>query len=316
MDCDPGFDDATNFFSTMAHEFQHMINFNQKYIQQGVGVQDTWINEGLSSAAETLYTGTIITWKTNYYNEDPDLNIRYGQNFVCWGSGVGSAYTDNLGNYSTVYLFFQWLRLQSSITNGIFKSIISNTYCDYRCVEANMKTTMYSGAGVWKDYLRDWFTANIYCQNTGLYGYKGQIKTTPHLINPGSSWQLYPGEGVYSGITTSYTITPAGYIDYAGLNTNTRVSDTNGSSYTGNVLVTFHHNGSKDGSVETTGTLPSVVVKSGIEGGAIESFSRKAPKGSYPIDAAFNLNDKTVDKTAGIRRVKSLDGVQFNGKKR
>ena len=61
--------------------------------------QDTWINEGLSSAAEYVYKGSHITDKINYYNADPNTYIAQGLNFLTW--------LNYYENYSTVYLFFQ-----------------------------------------------------------------------------------------------------------------------------------------------------------------------------------------------------------------
>ena len=56
MDCNPGNPAATTFNLTMAHELQHLVNFNQKVFVQGSPAgQDTWINEGLSNAAEYVY---------------------------------------------------------------------------------------------------------------------------------------------------------------------------------------------------------------------------------------------------------------------
>jgi hypothetical protein len=40
--------------STIVHEFQHMINFNQHRLVRGATSEDTWLNEGLSHFAEEL----------------------------------------------------------------------------------------------------------------------------------------------------------------------------------------------------------------------------------------------------------------------
>ena len=51
LDCYPADPMTIDFQMTVAHEFQHLINFTQKGLSDGI-YQDTWINEGLSSAAE------------------------------------------------------------------------------------------------------------------------------------------------------------------------------------------------------------------------------------------------------------------------
>ncbi|MBQ7528518.1 hypothetical protein IJT10_01255 [bacterium] len=50
-------EDDYNFYSTMAHEFQHMCCFNQKYIRYGSydgSMEDTCINEGMSQLSEDI----------------------------------------------------------------------------------------------------------------------------------------------------------------------------------------------------------------------------------------------------------------------
>lgn len=40
--------------STLVHEFQHMISFNQHRLERGASSEETWLNEGLSHFAEEL----------------------------------------------------------------------------------------------------------------------------------------------------------------------------------------------------------------------------------------------------------------------
>ncbi|MGE5549259.1 MAG: hypothetical protein ACM3ZC_01850 [Bacteroidota bacterium] len=60
---------------TLAHEFQHMIYFDQHY-NRGVTSTYTWLNEALSQAAEyyTGYTGSHLDW------------IAYFLIIIGWGS--------------------------------------------------------------------------------------------------------------------------------------------------------------------------------------------------------------------------------------
>ena len=43
-----------DIYSTLAHEFQHMIHFNRKFIEKGLGNSDTWYNEMLSMLVEDI----------------------------------------------------------------------------------------------------------------------------------------------------------------------------------------------------------------------------------------------------------------------
>jgi hypothetical protein len=78
---------------------------------------DTWINEGLSTAAEYVYAGDPAG-RVRYYNDDPLGTIQIGNNFFYWG-GIWDS--DILADYTTAYLFFQWLRMHSSNGIGIYK---------------------------------------------------------------------------------------------------------------------------------------------------------------------------------------------------
>jgi hypothetical protein len=53
--CNVSVDDARfSLPPVMIHEFQHMISFNQHVLSRGGRVEETWLNEGLSSFAEEL----------------------------------------------------------------------------------------------------------------------------------------------------------------------------------------------------------------------------------------------------------------------
>lgn len=179
---------------TLAHEFQHLVNYSEKVIRQRRSPQDTWINEGLSAAVEYLYLGKHVQWKIDYFNQvqyqttqgktyNPlsDSNL-WGQYFVSWGR-----WGDPLVNYSTVYLFFQWLRIQAgSTSNGnpeIYRSILQDPASDYQAVvhAFNFHTRDIledipgGGSWTWKGIFRSWLLANLLNQPSGWYGYKHQL---------------------------------------------------------------------------------------------------------------------------------------------
>lgn len=58
IDIYPGVPDSETTLSTVAHEFQHLVNFGVSARRRS-SVMDTWIDEGLSTAAEHLYLGKI-----------------------------------------------------------------------------------------------------------------------------------------------------------------------------------------------------------------------------------------------------------------
>ncbi len=302
MDINPGIIGDEDFMVTIAHEFQHLVNFYQKVFVQGSTTgQDTWINEGLSSAAEHLYLGKHIDWKIDYYNNDTHPTkgakvIARGQNFVSWGT-----WGDPLANYSTVYLFFQWLRLQSSLGVDIYKNIIDNSFDDYRSVEA-----MASGiSATWKELLRDWFIANAFNDPTGKYGYKGDIapltlpllsSLSPLYYTSGTNFPLRPGDAVYVSIFPSADMTVSGSIGYAGLNTATSAVDVTGSMYSGNLLLSYNFNGNPSTSTENTAPLSAMIIQQ-VDVTVSSAVSRSvSPESSsrtiFPIDLIINSDGK------------------------
>ncbi|GAB4373025.1 MAG: hypothetical protein Kow009_09020 [Spirochaetales bacterium] len=273
---------------TMAHEFQHLVDYSEKVIRQKMSPMDTWINEGLSAAAEYLYLGKHVDWKIAYFNQvqylgqsyDPgeDANL-WGQYFVSWG-----AWGDPLVNYSTVYLFFQWLRIHAGPlpTGGpeVYKQILQEPYSDYRSV-VNAFNTRTGGSWTWKKLFRTWLLANLLNQSSEWYGYKDQLtdaQGTPlHLyprffINLGTGTDqiyfrnsyppfgmegdtagkafLYPGDAVYVKLSTSLSLTEMDPIAYGGttLGSGDPVVKSGSSTYdTGEILIAGNVAGEPDG---------------------------------------------------------------------
>jgi len=268
IDTYPGMvgDDYEGVFTTLAHEMQHMINFVTRVIKDSDTLMDTWIDEGLSSAAEYIISdGTHLSDRIDWYNENgsnrTNINglIDQGNNFFIWDNHT----TDRnpypvLDDYATVYLFFQWLRLQKG--DNIYRDIISSNYCDYQAVE--------NAAGEdWDILLKNWLAANYINDSTGEYGYKGDISDiVVHMAPAGSTeFRLYPGEGVYSptddGDTMPLQGTRGPNIRYAGLDKTEGVSDS--TVFPGGVLLTYNINTAIDGIAEigiTTGRAANVII--------------------------------------------------------
>ncbi len=281
IDNDPG--DATDAYDIIAHELQHLINYNQKVLIQS-GIQfDTWINEGLSSGAEYVYSGIISSSRINTYNADSLGYIEEGMSFETWFG--------ELENYSTVYLFFQWLRLHASNGTNVYKEIIDQPEVDYIAVvdAINSRIGDLSSAN-WDEILRNWFSANAFQDSSGILGYEDVISLTIHPLagKANSNWPLYAGEGIYVAISGDEAMTPDGYINYAGLNTATS-SIVTSSLYSGNYLLCYNYEGtpaSIDSDFETTAPLPNpnIVVKySAQQMQMINEAIANEPE-SYPID--------------------------------
>lgn len=221
LDCNPGIPGTNDFLITAAHEFQHLINFAHNGMTNGK-IQDTWINEGLSSAAEYLYSGNHIAKRINYYNNFQENNSS-GNNFYKWGN--------ELIDYSTVYLFFQWLRIHSSDEDAIYKDILYSPFTDYRAVveQAEKHIPNYDGIQInntsWTNIMIDWLISNQINDNYGIFGYKGNLGSLSQMQSNSGITNIYPFEAImrinngyyypsesgsniiYRGITADGTIT-------------------------------------------------------------------------------------------------------------
>ncbi|GMO64111.1 MAG: hypothetical protein Ta2A_11640 [Treponemataceae bacterium] len=272
MDTNPGFNPVNanamqSFYSTMAHELQHLIEFSQTVIK-GKSEKDVWINEGLSTGAEYIYgngTGSPAqqTSRINYFNSDPEDTIVYGNNFFVWDGWweMPSHGGDVLADYATAYLFFQWLRIHADNDTGIYKEIIASPYADYRAVTypANLRTSIISSSTDWDNLLSSWMIANARKDSSGVYGYKGQITpmiTYFNLATPVTTYEFAPGEGIYSLFAGGHTSlsassVPSGqpHIKYAGIpSTGTTIGRT--APYTGELLLTYNANTDTGGGYE------------------------------------------------------------------
>jgi len=207
IDTNPGMennkiDDALN---TLAHEMQHLMNFVTSIIKRYeiknstryILSMDTWIDEGLSSAAEWVYSGHSQN-RIDWYNQNGTSNgrkglIDQGNNFFVWGNRTKENSYAILDDYATVYLFFQWLRLHGS--SDIYKRIITSEFRDHEAVTSEFGME-------WNIILKTWLAANYINERDGLFGYKDDLILSnvkvPSAANIGKTLMLAPGEGVYS----------------------------------------------------------------------------------------------------------------------
>jgi hypothetical protein len=202
-------------YVTIAHELQHCINYASRS-SAGKRPMDIWIDEGLSTAAEQIYLGRHNDEKISQFSFSE--TIQQGNNFFVWGNEDGNI----LDEYSTVYLFFQWLRIQSGGT-GIYRTIIDSEHYDYRAVTGAISGTFAEGLGSasWETTLSSWLAANYINSPEGIYGYHGEIPELRVWAIGKQTKDLLPGEGVYSiaGGSASGSLPDSGgpNIKYAGL---------------------------------------------------------------------------------------------------
>jgi len=253
IDTYPGVPGTEESSATFAHELQHLMCFVNHFISGKQSYIDTWIDEGLSSAAEWLYLGGHVASKINWYNGDLSGLIRKGNNFFVWDNRGSENTNAVLDDYATVYLFFQWLRLQSGSTR-IYNDITMSSDYDYKAI-TNAANKAMSGNGYddWGTLLKTWLAANYINAPSGPYGYRNDSTLKNISVKTFSAGNtnvsLAPGEGVFS-MTNNYVM-PSGKqnIRYAGLDKTGVLSNTE--TYSGGVLLTYNANTNNTGGTES-----------------------------------------------------------------
>jgi len=243
------------FYETLAHEMQHLMNFTttERYrtANQPRGSMDTWLDEGLSSAAEWVYSRIPSQRRINWYNDDVTGYIAKGDNFFVWGNYTNTDPLTILNDYSTVNLFFQWLRIHSEIGEKIYGRIMNAPHSDHQAI------TMQYIDGSWPTMLQAWHAANYIMHPSKEYGYMNDSylkHIKPRYINNGSFYaSLFPGEAVYSysaSEKSSPTDDVGGTVWYTGLHKdtgpNSNFFDIN-MVPKGGALLTFNYNPNKNG---------------------------------------------------------------------
>jgi len=278
IDTNPGLSDGkiNEVYMTLAHEMQHFMNFTSsiayRVTNNTIYAMETWIDEGLSSAAEWVYSGKHIAdkvdWFSNNGNGDNLIgDINKGNNFYVWGNREQGNQYAILDDYATVYLFFQWLRLQSH--DSIYKEIIKSPSTDKQAVINAFNAKNISGAtySSWEGMLKDWLKANVINSDTGREGYKGDSTLKGIKISYApqgtTTLGLYSGEGVYSYSASNPSYSPSGNIKYEYLNTEKTLL-----TYNSNTVNSVDKNTNINTLIEvgtTTGNIkPSVIIiKSG-----------------------------------------------------
>jgi len=286
----PGSDSSNE---TIAHEMQHLMNFVSTFLFRN-DPMDTWIDEGLSTAAEWVYTGKHPEVRWKYYIEDRSNLIKKGNNFYIWDNHGSESPLANLDDYATAYLFFQYLRLQSVEPKDIYYDILTSKFSNYQAVTTatNINNTHKNN---WQLLLRDWHAANYTNAASGPYGYKDdatlkQVKA-PMVPAGTTSVNLYPGEGVYSKTTTAESVpSGSGNIRYAGLSSS-GATPNDSTGFANGARLTYNVDTNKEGSFatgNTTGIAPSMGISITDISGSVQIDPYKFT-GPFKVDAGYFL---------------------------
>ncbi|MEA4805530.1 fibronectin type III domain-containing protein [Acetobacterium wieringae] len=168
--------DLAASYSTMAHELQHLVNFNCNYAQTGRQMA-TWLNEGLSQAAEHMYNG-VQDVRVNYYNDS--AAIADGRSVLDWQNA------DVMSSYSLSYLFTQYLKEQAELKSGgttdIFAKIIQDPGDEVAAVTNVIQSDIDSKLTL-AQTLTNFRVATVVKSPVGSYGF-GNDATAFSGVNP------------------------------------------------------------------------------------------------------------------------------------
>ncbi|MDM5329807.1 Ig-like domain-containing protein [Neobacillus sp. CF12] len=314
--------DVTAAYETIAHEFQHMVNFNQNiFVENTVEVMPSWLNEALSMAAEQIYTGQGLSSRIDYYNASE--SISNGHSLLYWDNEG-----DTLSNYSLSYLFGQYIKKQANQGDSIFKEIINDVNNDYRAVENAAKKYIHSGMTFGK-LMTSYRMALLLKQDTGLYGFKGDpfFDAVEEKLYFGSSTNLRGGGAVVTTFNSAdgFTIPTA-----KGPNVTYTTFKMDGSGMDITPPAAPKVNAVTDQSTAVTGTAEAnaqVIVKAGAvsigtgTANATGSFSVTIPKQKGGTTLTVTAKDQAGNESSGTNVVVtatttaySAIKVQLNGK--
>jgi hypothetical protein len=193
-------------YPTLAHEFQHLVNFNQTYnVEHDTVVMDNWLNEALSLAAEDMIYGSQ-TDRITYVNNN--TAIRDGRSLIDWNT----ANSDIVANYSLSYLFSQYLRTQIDQAAGdgegvlSYKSIIEDPAENYVAVENVIKDKIDTNL-TFGQFMTNFRAAMLLKADSGPYGFNNEAGFDT-IITPtytGTGTTLKGGGAVVKSISLPFT---------------------------------------------------------------------------------------------------------------
>lgn len=201
-------EEISNTYSTLVHEFQHLINFSYQVAggtdESLYASMETYLNEAFSMAAEHMICGASAC----------ESRISYFNAANAYTPGSPLCYWENtLSNYSNSYLFGQYIRTRYAAKTGtdgnsIFKMILEarqrNAGGDTLQMIADVLETTES------ELIMNFWTAVLTKEQSGPLGFGGE--TWADSITP----QIYESTddstgNIYNGGAKFYRIGEGGF---------------------------------------------------------------------------------------------------------
>lgn len=155
--------------AVLAHEFQHVISFNQKKSVNGYR-EDTWVNELRSEYSSQLALGTIPEDRLRAFLKTPDDSLGEWKN--------------DPANYGGVAVFAAYVA--SRFGSRVFPTIMSRPSIGIPSLEETFLIFSHNLGG-FTEVFRDWVLANVFNRfwiADGRYGYRSNAFAGKKFIIP------------------------------------------------------------------------------------------------------------------------------------
>ena len=146
------------YLSTLCHEFQHMVHWNQN------APQETWLNEGAAVVASRL-CGYGVGGLADWFAENPDVQL------TSWSNESSAA----LPHYAAAYLFMEYLAQHYGGHENL-KTLIALPLRGQASIDAYLAGEGY--AATFYDVFADWTVANYISDRRvadGKYAYEVRL---------------------------------------------------------------------------------------------------------------------------------------------
>ena len=162
--------------STLFHEYQHMIHYNQKFDVES-DEDTTWYNEMLSMLCEDIMAETLGLDETVQDDRIPTFNVYYPL------SGI-SEYLDSESwiSYGTAYAFGAWLARNYGGVNLVEK-MSKNAYVGKESI-VNAVNSINSTSLTWEDLVKEYLQAVVF---RSAYSKENDLPTF-NKTTKGSGW--------------------------------------------------------------------------------------------------------------------------------
>lgn len=253
MDIYPSIINSKNFLATMAHEYQHLLQFSYRYREQ-LSQEYTWLDEGISEVSSDISGYGPQTSRLKY----GDNSLSSGNSFFTWDSVVQ--------DYSNAYLLLRYLAdvygdqfifdlfrdpligidsLQNILQNQNDSAFLAN--CNSFSSNIQREEVYCALVRMWQSMLNiqdsdiHYFesSSNSFSLATSSSkAFSSDISALTGVITTRSNASLYSNSSSFSYLPGGYTILNGVSRSFNGTNTNYTLLRSAGSG----VSVLFNHN--------------------------------------------------------------------------